>query len=115
MKLSDLSPDVLARFKKLQSYAGGKVADAVCRGLLPRVCTRYRADCEVITPISCVDCEQQAQVYDHRDYLAPLAVEPVCDPCNYKRGLAVETFTNHPEYWGEALPPLWSSMVAPVN
>jgi len=54
-----------------------------------------------ITPISCVDCGDQAQCYDHRDYLAPFAVEPVCQACNARRGMAVGTFTNHPEYWLE--------------
>lgn len=34
----------------------------------------------------CVDCGAQAEVYDHRDYLKPKDVEPVCRKCNYKRG-----------------------------
>lgn len=38
----------------------------------------------------CVDCGQQATVYDHRDYNKPLEVEPVCRACNKRRGAAVE-------------------------
>lgn len=34
----------------------------------------------------CVDCGAQALDYDHRDYNKPLEVEPVCRPCNKKRG-----------------------------
>ena len=36
--------------------------------------------------IGCVDCEREAQHYDHRDYLYPLTVEPVCYYCNFARG-----------------------------
>ena len=36
--------------------------------------------------LSCVDCRQPASVYDHRDYLKPLDVEPVCQSCNSKLG-----------------------------
>jgi len=99
MKKSDLPPQVLPEYERLQSRAGGKIQDAICRGSLPRVSTRYRSEFETIAPIPCVDCGQQAQTYDHRDYLAPLAVEPVCDSCNYRRGMAADTFTNHSEYW----------------
>lgn len=34
----------------------------------------------------CADCDKQAEVYEHRDYRAPLAVEPVCRSCNQRRG-----------------------------
>lgn len=34
----------------------------------------------------CADCGVRAEVYDHRDYLRPLDVEPVCRSCNKKRG-----------------------------
>lgn len=37
---------------------------------------------------ACVDCGAAATVYEHRDYTRPLAVEPVCRPCNHKRGTA---------------------------
>jgi hypothetical protein len=34
----------------------------------------------------CADCGRQASEYDHRDYSKPLEVEPVCHPCNLRRG-----------------------------
>lgn len=34
----------------------------------------------------CIDCAAPAMEYDHRDYLFPLQVEPVCMACNQKRG-----------------------------
>ena len=40
--------------------------------------------------LKCVDCKRKATVYDHRRYLAPLVVEPVCHKCNTKRGQAVD-------------------------
>ena len=37
----------------------------------------------------CVDCgARAAEVYDHRDYLRPDLVDPVCHGCNLKRGPA---------------------------
>jgi len=36
--------------------------------------------------IKCVDCGQEAKHYDHRDYLKPLEVDPVCRGCNIRRG-----------------------------
>lgn len=36
----------------------------------------------------CVDCGNQAEHYDHRRYLEPLEVVPVCRSCNIKRGQA---------------------------
>lgn len=35
---------------------------------------------------SCADCGRGATEYDHRDYTKPLEVEPVCHPCNIRRG-----------------------------
>jgi hypothetical protein len=99
MRRSDLTPTVLTEFKRLQVWAGGKVQSAIARQLLPRVCSKYRACFEEIASIPCVDCGLRAQCYDHRDYLDPLMVDPVCESCNYKRGFAADTFTNHPEYW----------------
>jgi len=37
----------------------------------------------------CVDCGESARHYDHRDYMRPLDVEPVCASCNIRRGSAV--------------------------
>lgn len=36
--------------------------------------------------VTCVDCGETASHYDHRDYLKPLEVEPVCPSCNKLRG-----------------------------
>lgn len=36
--------------------------------------------------VACVDCGVRAQCYDHRDYLKPLQVDPVCFSCNKLRG-----------------------------
>jgi hypothetical protein len=38
------------------------------------------------TTLACHDCERPANVYDHRSYLRPLDVVPVCWACNVKRG-----------------------------
>lgn len=55
------------------------VSRAIRNGELPSLLT---------TETACVDCGRRAQQYDHRDYTKPLAVEPVCRKCNYKRGPA---------------------------
>lgn len=39
--------------------------------------------------VICVDCGGTAVCYDHRDYAAPLNVDPVCRKCNVRRGPAV--------------------------
>jgi hypothetical protein len=39
---------------------------------------------------SCADCGRDAEVYDHREYLKPLSVDPVCKKCNFRRGSAVD-------------------------
>lgn len=56
------------------------VARAVRHGLLPRPATQ-----------PCADCSRPAHDYDHRDYLKPLAVVPVCRSCNQKRGPAFDS------------------------
>lgn len=38
------------------------------------------------TTLKCVDCENMASVYDHRNYTRPLDVVPVCRSCNKARG-----------------------------
>lgn len=38
--------------------------------------------------VKCVDCGERALQYDHRDYLKPLDVDPVCVRCNKLRGPA---------------------------
>ncbi len=34
----------------------------------------------------CSDCDQAADFYDHRNYFRPLDVDPICKPCNNRRG-----------------------------
>lgn len=51
------------------------VAKAIRTGLLQPA---YEFDC--------VDCGMAAVEYDHRDYSKPLIVDPVCRPCNVRRG-----------------------------
>jgi hypothetical protein len=41
-----------------------------------------------VKTLSCVDCGNTAQCYDHRDYGKPLDVVPVCRKCNFRRGSA---------------------------
>lgn len=36
--------------------------------------------------VPCADCAAPATDYDHRDYLHPLKVDPVCRRCNNRRG-----------------------------
>lgn len=40
------------------------------------------------TEVPCFDCGKRAAQYDHRSYSRPLDVQPVCVPCNQKRGPA---------------------------
>jgi NAD-dependent SIR2 family protein deacetylase len=72
------------QFKQSLWHRGQKralkiVYDNVVRGHLP-----------VVNTLNCVDCGQQAEAYDHRDYNYPLLVVPVCRYCNAKRGKAIE-------------------------
>lgn len=39
--------------------------------------------------VACADCGGRAVLWEHRDYLKPVDVEPVCKPCNVRRGPAV--------------------------
>ena len=47
-----------------------------------------RGDIKKAKEYKCVDCGRGGQVYDHRDYDKPLAIEPVCRSCNILRGSA---------------------------
>jgi hypothetical protein len=38
----------------------------------------------------CVDCGNPAECYDHREYAKPLDVAAVCNPCNLRRGPAID-------------------------
>ena len=55
------------------------VALAVNSGILPKL----------DGSINCVDCGKIATDYEHRDYMKPLEVDPVCRKCNIRRGRAL--------------------------
>lgn len=57
--------------------AHNKVWTAIWQGKLPHLGRVY---------VACVDCGGEATQYDHRDYLKPLEVDPVCRSCNKRRG-----------------------------
>ena len=59
---------------------GRAVAKAIRQGLLPRADTCI-----------CADCGAAASEWEHRDYLKPLDVEPICRSCNNKRGPALDS------------------------
>lgn len=65
-------------FPPAVSYTGAirAVVKAKKNGLLPRL----------DGSIACADCGKPATCYDHRNYLEPLKVEPVCNTCNLARG-----------------------------
>lgn len=58
-----------------QARAHNQVKGAVRSGILRSIKKRL-----------CMDCGMPATCYDHRDYLKPLDVDPVCTRCNKKRG-----------------------------
>lgn len=59
-----------------KDIAHRELTQAVRDGKIPRLNGNIR----------CVDCGKKGQAYDHRDYLFPLKVDPVCHKCNKKRG-----------------------------
>ena len=63
----------------LMEAAHGVVKEAVRAGELPSLRANH---------IPCVDCGNRACDYDHRDHMRTLDVEPVCRPCNNRRGPA---------------------------
>lgn len=54
-----------------------------------------RGEIEKAAAHLCVDCGKQAFDYDHRDYLKPLDVVPVCRGCNVRRGPALDSRMRH--------------------
>lgn len=75
-----VAKEYLERKKKkpFQLWAMWKIKLEVKMGRMPKV-----------TTLLCVDCGKPAKCYDHRDYLKPLDVEPVCISCNKLRGAAM--------------------------
>ena len=75
-------------------YCSIACSDAVgaMRAKVSRLVARHVAR-GAIPPAShfvCVDCGSPAVDYDHRHYLSPLDVVPVCRSCNLKRRSAVD-------------------------
>lgn len=73
----------IKRYRYLSIESGASAAHAAAaraqkNGLLPRP-----------SSLACVDCNRQAECYDHRDYSKPLQVDPVCRSCNVMRGPAI--------------------------
>jgi len=60
--------------------ASAHVTNAISRGDMNRASAH-----------SCADCGNQARDWDHRDYLRPLEVDPLCRSCNIKRGCAYDS------------------------
>ncbi|MGF6837021.1 hypothetical protein QF001_000888 [Paraburkholderia youngii] len=48
-----------------------------------------RGELKAAAEHQCADCGKSANRYDHRDYNAPLRVDPVCHSCNARRGPAI--------------------------
>jgi len=71
--------------KVRRGNASSKVNRAKKKGLLPKL----------DGSITCCDCGNPAEVYDHRDYNEPLNVEPVCYSCNWHRGPAKSVKNYH--------------------
>ena len=46
----------------------------------------YQGELKRASEFSCEDCDRPASMYDHRDYLKPLMVAPVCRRHNVLRG-----------------------------
>ncbi len=70
-----------AEYERLQLQARQEVRKQVKAGKLPRP-----QDCE------CVLCGKPASGYDHRNYLKPLEVRPLCKSCNGKEPPALPEF-----------------------
>lgn len=66
--------------KPLAIRAKYDVRNAIRRGEIPRA-----------SSFNCCDCGKPATCYDHRDYLKPLNVNPVCYSCNAIRGAAANS------------------------
>lgn len=76
--LEHRSRTAIKAYRKGAATAHGIVSSAITAGEIP-----HPKDCV------CADCGAPAAEYDHRDYNAPMAIEPVCRPCNRRRGHAI--------------------------
>lgn len=73
--------EIMFAAKLAQRRAHRRVRRAILRGELPRL----------DGSIPCSDCKNPAEVYEHRCYLSPLDVQPVCRTCNILRGPAIDS------------------------
>ncbi len=72
---------ILYRLKA--QWAQQRVCRAVQQGKLINLKAQF---------VECANCTwERATMYDHRNYLKPLEVTPVCQWCNRKLGVAIET------------------------
>lgn len=65
----------IRKAEKIRAVGHIAVRNAILAGRLPPISTQY-----------CVDCGAFAKCYEHRDYSAPLSVDPTCLSCNRRRG-----------------------------
>lgn len=72
-----LSPTVSER-DRLRERAWGAVSAAIKAGTIAHP-----------QSLQCIDCDNPAWCYEHRDYRKPLDVQPVCQGCNNRRGPAL--------------------------
>lgn len=86
-----------ARIPPRKGRANSKYCSRECSGLVNAARTGLSVANDVARHIKhghmkparthqCVDCGAPAKTYDHREYLKPLQVDPVCKRCNFVRG-----------------------------
>lgn len=78
---------------KARASAAGPLRAAIKSGQIQKAGT-----------FKCVDCGADAHDYDHRAYLDPLGVDPVCRSCNLKRGVASDVAEVVRRLHGSSLP-----------
>ena len=79
-------PECRAKHYRQDTYSPKHASSVIVRyavrgGILPKL----------DGSINCVDCDKKAVHYDHRDYLKPLDVSPVCHSCNLNRGKGINS------------------------
>jgi len=82
---------VVDEYRTMQRLAARQLMRAFSQGILFRLGRNANACLEKHEIPKCVDCGEEAESYDHRDYFEPLKVEPVCIRCNTLRGPAYKT------------------------
>ena len=82
---------VVDKYRDMQKLAKKQLIRAYSRGVLLHLGRNANACLDKNEIPKCVDCGEEAESYDHRDYFEPLKVEPVCIRCNTLRGPAFKT------------------------